>query len=183
MQMILHAEIDDQPRPDRDRGDEKDQRPPIRRVSDRQSEAAREIEKRERAEHDERKDPEKIACDPRHRVGADEPAVVVESMRRGEIEIGPDREHGADDESPATSASRIRGIGVKPLCRPVRSADPRCCGRTRAPPAHRDGVEAAKERSIASHGFLEHRRADRVDPQSPGQFDRRRARKRTRSRR
>ena len=55
MQMVLHAEIDDQPRPDRDRGDQKDQRRARRAHREPLIRSGARDRAREGAEHDERK--------------------------------------------------------------------------------------------------------------------------------
>jgi hypothetical protein len=127
MQVVLHAEVDDECRPDHDRGDQEGDRPTVRRPWRGDSQAAEQIRDRVRRQSKEGRDPKEPTrrrrirsqeadqirdrvrsqsdegSDPKEptrrlrRPAADEAAVVVESMRRGEIEIGPDRKRGADE--------------------------------------------------------------------------------------
>jgi len=95
--MIFHTEIDDESRPDDHRGDQERDRSTVGRPWRGDSEAAQQIGDRVCGHGDIRRDSKERTHSLRPTASDDKAAVVVERMRRGEIETGPDREHDADN--------------------------------------------------------------------------------------
>jgi len=108
--MILHAEIDDQPRPDRQRGDQEHHRPPARRVGDFHAEplerAGEPHGDQQRVGYDAKQGPRDLA--PRR--FADETAIDVKSMGNREVEPGPEREHDQHDDERGGQGDEDRAV-------------------------------------------------------------------------
>ena len=97
--MVLEAEIDDEARPDRHGGDEKDHRAAARRPAEGDAAALGEPKRREGRENDERRHAEDVAAEASQAVAASEAPAVVKIMRDDEVEIGPKRENAERQRS------------------------------------------------------------------------------------
>jgi hypothetical protein len=100
VQMIFHTEIDDESGPDDHRGDQERDRSTVGRPWRGDSEAAQQIGDRVCGQGEERRHPKEPTRGLRPIASIREAAMVVECMRGGEIELGPDREHDANRYEP-----------------------------------------------------------------------------------